>query len=80
MIGCSAACANPNAREGEWQLLECTPAWDGNWTWDGFICFAWHGPGPSIADRRRELRANQSQCYLHIPFDEFKAASCACRT
>jgi len=24
-------------------LLECAPAWDGNWTWDGFVAFAWHG-------------------------------------
>ena len=28
-------------RDGEWRLLECVPAWDGNWTWDCFIAFAW---------------------------------------
>jgi hypothetical protein len=26
-------------REGEWRLLECAPAWDGNWTSD--CCMAW---------------------------------------
>ena len=36
-------------REGHWQLLECAPAWDGNWTWDGFLAFAWQGPGGRAA-------------------------------
>src|SRR5262249_835339 len=31
-------------RDGHWQLLECTPAWDGNWTADCFVAFAWRGP------------------------------------
>ncbi len=30
-------------RNGHWQLLECVPAWDGNWTWDCFVAFAWQG-------------------------------------
>src|SRR5262245_12455329 len=33
----------PALREGRWQLLECMPAWEGNWTWDGFLAFAWQG-------------------------------------
>ena len=28
---------NPVVRNGDWQLLECVPAWDGNWTWDCFM-------------------------------------------
>ena len=24
-------------RKGVWRLLECVPAWDGNWSWDCFI-------------------------------------------
>jgi glycosidase len=35
----------PLVREGRWQLLECTPAWEGNWTWDCFLAFAWQGSG-----------------------------------
>src|SRR5262249_37073302 len=23
----------PTVRQGEWRLLECAPAWEGNWTW-----------------------------------------------
>ena len=25
--------AHPAVRDGQWRLLECVPAWDGNWTW-----------------------------------------------
>ena len=58
---------HPDAREGEWQLLDCTPAWDGNWTWDCFICFAWHGSGRTSLIVAVNYAPNQSQCYLHIP-------------
>jgi len=34
---------HPALREGDWRLLECGPAWDGNWTWDCFLAFAWRG-------------------------------------
>ena len=30
--GCSAVLRQPAVRDGQWQLLECAPAWDGNWT------------------------------------------------
>jgi Alpha amylase, catalytic domain len=55
-------------RNGQWQLLECVPAWDGNWTWDCFLVFAWQG-----ADDERWVVAvnyapNQSQCHVRVPF------------
>ncbi len=55
-------------RDGEWQLLECAPAWDGNWTNDCFVAFGWKG-----ADGQRLLvvvnyAPNQSQCRLRLPF------------
>ena len=31
----------PAVREGQWQLFECVPAWDGNWTSDCFLAYAW---------------------------------------
>jgi hypothetical protein len=57
-------------RDGEWQLLDCTPAWDGNWTWDCFIAWCWRAP-----DGQRRLiavnyAANQSQCYVRLPFSD----------
>jgi alpha amylase-like protein len=58
----------PVVREGQWQLLECIPAWEGNGTWDCFLAFAWDG-----RDRERLLvtvnyASNQSQCYVRLPF------------
>ena len=41
---CFRCCDQPALRDGQWQLLECVPAWDGNWTWDCFLAFAWQGP------------------------------------
>jgi hypothetical protein len=53
---------------GRWELLECAPAWDGNWTNDCFVSFGWQG-----ADRERlrvvvNYAPNQSQCRLRLPF------------
>ena len=36
----------PAVRDGGWQLLECRPAWDGNWTSECFVAYAWEGPEP----------------------------------
>jgi glycosidase len=58
----------PVVHGGEWQLLDCTPAWDGNWTWDSFIAFAW----TDYATREQLLAIvnysdHHSQCYVDIP-------------
>jgi hypothetical protein len=56
-------------REGEWELLECTPAWDGNWTWDCFICFAWKALNRHSLVVVVNYAPHQSQCYLRIRLD-----------
>jgi Alpha amylase, catalytic domain len=58
----------PAVRQGRWRLVESAPAWDGNWTWEAFIAYAWQG-----ADDQRLLVAvnyapHPSQCYLRLPF------------
>jgi len=63
-----AVLRHPVVRNGQWQLLECDPAWEGNWTRDCFVAFAWQG-----LDGERLLVAvnyapNQSQCYVRLPF------------
>jgi hypothetical protein len=63
---------DPIIRNGAWTLLDPIEAWPGNWTWDGFVAFAWEerqGDGPG----RRLLVAvnyqpNQGQCYVPIRF------------
>jgi len=60
----------PVVRDGQWQLLECTPAWEGNWTWDCFLAFAWHGPAGERLLILVNYSANRSQCYVRLPFPE----------
>jgi hypothetical protein len=60
----------PLVRQGQWRLLDCVSAWEGNWTSDCFIAWSWQGQ-----DGRRRLIAvnyadNQSQCYVRLPFDD----------
>lgn len=54
-------------RDGEWRLLECVPAWDGNWTWD--CCLAWMWKGKTGDQRLVAVNyaGNQSQCYVRLP-------------
>jgi hypothetical protein len=64
---------HPVLREGQWRLLECAPAWEGNWTWECFVAFAWES-----ADGERLLVAvnyasNQSQCRIRPPFPDLAA-------
>lgn len=58
----------PIVREGQWQLLECMPAWDGNWTNDCFLVFAWQGPKGESIVVAVNYAANQSQSHVRLPF------------
>jgi hypothetical protein len=62
----------PVFREGDWRLIECLPAWDGNTSSDAFIAFAWNG-----RDSERRLvvvnySEHQSQCYLFLPWPDLE--------
>jgi hypothetical protein len=57
-------------RDGQWHLLECLPAWEGNWTWDCFLAFAWQGPDGQRLLVTVNYAANQSQCYVRLPFTD----------
>ncbi len=60
----------PVLRGGRWQLLECLPAWQSNWTWDGFVAFSWsdnvHGRLLVVVN----YSPHQGQCYVRLPWDE----------
>lgn len=58
----------PVVREGQWQLLECMPAWEGNWTADCFLAFAWEGCDSERLLVTVNYAPNQSQCYVRLPF------------
>jgi hypothetical protein len=59
-------------REGDWRILDCHPAWDGNPSWDAFIAFAWTGGD----GERRLVVANYSehysQCYVSLPWQDLE--------
>lgn len=57
-------------REGQWQLLECAPAWEGNWTSDSFVAFAWQNPDGERLLVAVNYAPNQSQCYVRVPFTD----------
>ncbi len=59
---------DPVVRDGHWMLLDCTSAWEGNWTDDCVIAWSWQ-----TSDAARVIAVNfarnQSQCHVHLPFD-----------
>ncbi|HVQ16181.1 MAG TPA: alpha-amylase family glycosyl hydrolase [Vicinamibacterales bacterium] len=57
----------PAIRDGDWHLLECVPAWDGNWTWDSFLAFSWQGTSGEHLVVAVNYADHQSQCYLRLP-------------
>ena len=67
-----AVLRKPVAHAGEWQLLDCAPAWDGNWTSDCFIAFAWQGSGDERLVVTVNYASNSSQCYLPLPFADIR--------
>jgi Alpha amylase, catalytic domain len=58
----------PVVRDGQWQLLDCIPAWDGNWTHDCFLAFAWQGPDAERLLVAVNYAPNHSQCHVRLPF------------
>jgi Alpha amylase, catalytic domain len=63
-----AVLREPVVRDGRWQVLDCTPGWEGNWTWDCFLVFAWQGPRDERLLVTVNYAPNQSQCYVRLPF------------
>jgi hypothetical protein len=60
----------PAVRQGEWQLLGCVPAWQGNWTSDCFLAFAWQTSGEDPLLATVNYAGNRSQCYVRLPFGD----------
>jgi hypothetical protein len=69
LLGCIE---RDEVRNGQWRLVDCRPAWEGNPTWDGFIAFSWRGAN----DRRLLACVNygptQGQCYTLPGFGEME--------
>jgi hypothetical protein len=62
----------PIVKSGEWQGLDCRPAWDGNESWDSFVAHSWRGPDGERILIAVNYAPHPSQCYLSLPFPEIE--------
>jgi glycosidase len=60
----------PIVRQGHWRLLECLPAWQGNWTSDCFVAYAWEGRDSQRLLAAVNFATNHSQCYVRLPWSD----------
>jgi hypothetical protein len=65
----------PIVKSGEWQWLDCQPAWDGNGSWDSFVAHAWRESGGQRMLVAVNYAPHPSQCHLKLPFNEIKNRS-----
>ena len=67
-----AVLKNPTVRDGDFCLLECVPAWEGNPTWQGFLAFGWQRDGAHMLVVVNYAET-QGQCYVRWPYPELSA-------
>jgi hypothetical protein len=60
-----ACMQRPEVRDGHWELLRPTPAWDGNPTWQQFIAYRWNGPEGRLVVAVN-YGAQRGQCYVPL--------------
>ncbi|GAK50590.1 alpha amylase catalytic region [Candidatus Moduliflexus flocculans] len=65
----------PVVKNGEWQWLDCQPAWDGNNSWEAFIAHSWRGSSGEHVLVVVNYAPHQSQCYLKLPFPDIQHRS-----
>jgi hypothetical protein len=63
-----AVLMRPALRNGDWKLLPCGTAWDGNPTWDNYVAYSWQ-----LGENERfvvavNASAVHSQCFVRLPF------------
>lgn len=58
----------PALRDGAWRQLECRKAWDGNWTADCFLAYAWTGADGSQWLVAVNYADHDSQCVVTLPW------------
>ena len=65
-----AVLRRPALRGGDWRLLPCGTAWDGNATWDNFVAYAWQDSGADRLIVAVNAGAVRSQCFVRLPFPD----------
>jgi hypothetical protein len=64
----------PIVRHGRWQLLECTPAWEGNASSDNFVAYVWEDSHETRLLITVNYADHPSQCYVRLPFGDLAAS------
>jgi glycosidase len=64
-----AVLRQPVVRQGQWRLLECQPGWEGNWTNQCFLAFAWQCEHETSLVVAVNYAPHPSQCHVQLPFD-----------
>jgi hypothetical protein len=62
-----------------WQLLTPMPAWEGNWTCDGYIGYSWQSASGKHWLALVNYSPHQSQCYFCLPIPELRGRPCQLR-
>jgi glycosidase len=65
----------PVFKNGVWQLLDCTSAWDGNSSNDSFIAFAWNSSEDEKIIVVVNYSPDSSQCYINLPYHDIAEKS-----
>jgi hypothetical protein len=60
----------PVVHRGEWRLLECAPAWDGNGSNDAFIAYSWQDTDGAHLLVVVNYAPRFSQCYVRDAFSD----------
>jgi glycosidase len=62
---------SPVLRNGSSQIVNCTAAWDGNWTWECFHCALWSGnSGKPPILTAINYSDYQAQCFVNLPIPD----------
>ena len=67
-----AVLRRPAVRGGEWKLLPCGVAWDGNQTWDNYVAFSWQSGGDDRLVVAVNAGAVHGQCFVRLPFRDLE--------
>jgi glycosidase len=70
-----ACLRNSTVRDGAWRELECTAAWEDNWTSVCFLACAWEGTDGSRFVIAINYAPNQAQCFVQLPFGDLLGGS-----
>jgi hypothetical protein len=65
-----AVLRKPVLRDGEWRLLPCGVAWDGNPSWDNYVAFGWQIGRDDRVVVAVNAGETYGQCFVRLPFGD----------